>query len=313
MLRYAADRKSIAFAVVHLAGMGAAFAFAPRGALGWLVVAIVAFSAFVELISTHNAMHSPIFVNRTANRLWQCMLSLTFTYPASVMVPVHNVSHHLHLQTDKDVLRTTDLRHRYNLLNLLHHVLIGTVHVHVLNVSYARAARKKSPKWFAHVLVELAVVLSVAAVLIAVDWKAFLQFVLLPSVLGQSMIIGLGFSQHDGCDAGSAHNHSRNFVGPVLNWLIFDNGFHTIHHDKPGLHWSLARAEHERLVVPAIAPRLNEASILRYIVVACILPGGRIRYDGSPVARAIDHASARAMWLPAGARAVGASSGAVEG
>lgn len=46
-------------------------------------------------------------------------------------------------------------------------------------------------------------------------------------------------------DAGGAHsvevknwNGARNFVGPVINYLTFNNGYHTIHHMYPTMHWS---------------------------------------------------------------------------
>ena len=34
------------------------------------------------------------------------------------------------------------------------------------------------------------------------------------------------------------YNGARNFVGPVINYLTFNNGYHTIHHMYPTMHWS---------------------------------------------------------------------------
>ncbi|MBT6488452.1 MAG: fatty acid desaturase, partial [Deltaproteobacteria bacterium] len=55
---------------------------------------------------------------------------------------------------------------------------------------------------------------------------------------------------------------------------------HTIHHIKPGLHWSLLREIHDRDVVPHMHPSLNQASIFQYSFHAFILPGRRTRFDG---------------------------------
>ena len=33
-------------------------------------------------------------------------------------------------------------------------------------------------------------------------------------------------------------NNARNFIGPVINYLTFNNGYHTIHHMYPSMHWS---------------------------------------------------------------------------
>jgi fatty acid desaturase len=313
-LRYGADRRSVAFAAAHLGMALAVYHFAPRGVVAAFCIVVLSLSSFIQLISAHNALHSPVFVNRAANRAWQAVLSLTFTYPASVMVPVHNLSHHLHLQTPKDVLRTTDVRHRSNLVNLLHHVAMGTAHIHVLHAAYALSMRTRRPRWFAQVGLELATVAFVAAPLAWFDLRAFLLFWLLPSVLGQSSIIGLGYLQHDGCDPDSELDHSRNFLSPMLNYLIFDNGYHAVHHMKPGLHWSLGRGAHEELVASRAAPSLQERSLFRYLLRAFLVPGERVRADGRPVAfDANDRPARRELWVPQSATTVGASSGAVEG
>jgi fatty acid desaturase len=73
------------------------------------------------------------------------------------------------------------------------------------------------------------------------------------------------YMQHVECDVGSEHNHSRNFVDPLVNWFVFDAGYHTVHHESPGLHWSEYRALHTSLG-DAIAPELNQRTILHYIL-----------------------------------------------
>jgi len=32
-----------------------------------------------------------------------------------------------------------------------------------------------------------------------------------------------------------------------MNWFLFNNGLHTVHHDNPGLHWSKTRGRSMRL------------------------------------------------------------------
>jgi fatty acid desaturase len=311
MLRHAADRRSVALAAAHFALVATAFVVSPTGAPALGLTAIIAFSAFMQLISGHNVMHSPMFRSRELNRTWQSILSLTFSYPVSAFVPVHNLSHHMHLQTPKDVLRTTEVRHRSNLLNLLHHVVMSTIHIHVLNFEYLRSMRVKRRAWFLQVRNEIVTVALYAGLLLALDARAFLLFVLLPALMGQCMIIGLGYLQHDGCDEADDVNHSRNFLGPIFNWLIFDNGYHTIHHIKPGLHWSKSRAAHAELVAPRIHPGLDQPSILAYMWRAYLAPGVRERFDGKPV-RLPEATTRRELWIPASARLAGAASGAVE-
>jgi fatty acid desaturase len=311
-LRYAADRRTLLFAAAHFALVGAALYRAPRGLVAALTIAALSYSSFIELISGHNTMHAPLFHQRGLNRAWQMILSLTFCYPVSAFVPVHNLSHHMHLQTPRDVLRTTEVRHRSNLLNLLHHVLQAGIHIHVLNAVYVARVRQRRTVWFGQVRNEIATVLIFAGVLIAIFGGRFFEFVFLPALIGQCMIFGFGYVQHDGGDPQSELNHSRNFLGALFNWLILDNGYHTIHHQQPGLHWSLGRAAHQRDIAPHIHPALDQRSILAYMWRAYVWPGRRLRYDGAPVQLPVER-TRRELWIPPSAGGAGASTGAVEG
>jgi fatty acid desaturase len=48
-----------------------------------------------------------------------------------------------------------------------------------------------------------------------------------------------------------------------MNFLVFDNGFHTVHHQRANLHWSHARAAHAA-VAREIDPQLQENDIASY-------------------------------------------------
>ena len=67
-------------------------------------------------------------------------------------------------------------------------------------------------------------------------------------------------------DTTSEWNHSRNFVGRAFNWIMCNNGYHTIHHNRAGLHWSVLHEAHAREVVPRIDPALDEPSMVLYLL-----------------------------------------------
>ena len=73
------------------------------------------------------------------------------------------------------------------------------------------------------------------------------------------------YLQHVHADEEAPWNHSRNFTGRLLNFFLFNNGYHTIHHLKPGLHWSATPAAH-RQIAHHITPALNERSFVWYLV-----------------------------------------------
>ena len=91
---------------------------------------------------------------------------------------------------------------------------------------------------------------------------------------------------------GVNHNYSftqanliqgRNFSGKWLNWLIFNNGYHGAHHNKPNLHWSLLPEYHDKYMRPNLHPNLDRDSLLKYLIEAHIYPGKRLDYLGNPV------------------------------
>jgi fatty acid desaturase len=80
------------------------------------------------------------------------------------------------------------------------------------------------------------------------------------------------------CDPHSPDNHSRNFVNSFQNWWVFDAGFHTVHHEHAGTHWSEYRRLH-RERGDRIDPRLNESSIFGFVfkryVLGSVMPSLR--------------------------------------
>ncbi len=71
--------------------------------------------------------------------------------------------------------------------------------------------------------------------------------------------------QHDGCAPGTVLGESRNFIGPLGNWLFFNNGFHSAHHQQPGAHWSTLPARHALLRANLPGADLEQPSILAYL------------------------------------------------
>ncbi|HEY6081312.1 MAG TPA: fatty acid desaturase, partial [Polyangiaceae bacterium] len=94
----------------------------------------------------------------------------------------------------------------------------------------------------------------------------------LPAALASYWMMLTNYLQHVGCDSRSSDAHSRNFVSPFWNWFVFDNGFHTVHHQHPGLHWSRYRQLH-RLIAPRIDPALNQRFIPSYMLRRYVLGG----------------------------------------
>src|SRR4029077_17345797 len=112
---------------------------------------------------------------------------------------------------------------------------------------------------------ETAVAFGLTGLLALHDFWTTLFFVVIPQLYGARGILRINLIQHDGCDVPSAGNHSRNFVGLPFNWIMCNNGYHTIHHNRAGLHWSVLDEAHAREVAPRIDPSLDERSMVWYL------------------------------------------------
>ncbi|HJK91929.1 MAG TPA: fatty acid desaturase [Polyangiaceae bacterium LLY-WYZ-15_(1-7)] len=286
-LRYAADIRTLFFVALYFGTLAFLWVATPEhwANVDWrwwapaFVVLLV--TSFQGAVSTHNAVHCPIFKSRPMNKLWQVVLTLTYGHPVSSYVPGHNLSHHKHTQSRRDVMRTTKLRFRWHLLNLLFFFLRCVPSIMKADSSYAKAMRTRHPRWFRQLVIEGVALWVVQIALFVLDWQKALVLWIVPHLYAQWGIVTMNLLQHDGCDETTEYDHSRNFVGKVVNWFTFNNGFHTIHHMKPGLHWSLTPEAHAELVAPHIHPELDQKSLVKYLFVTFVL-NRRVRPDGTP-------------------------------
>lgn len=284
MLRYKADIRTLIFIVIYFTlAIGTWFLMPlPWYYLVPLIILNCTFSFFCATI-VHNTIHCPMFTNATANKVIQVLLSFTYGHPVSAYVPGHNFSHHKYTQTDKDSIRTTKARFKWNLLNQLFFFYLMSGDILKSEVRFTKKMYKEKPRWFRQYLFETILLNGVKLALLIVDWQKFLLIVFIPHQYAAWGIVGTNFWQHEGCDENHPYNHSRNFTGKLLNWFAFNNGYHGIHHLRPGLHWSLLPKFHEKFIVPHIHPALNQKSLLKYLWVSCIWPGKRVDYLGNPV------------------------------
>ncbi|HMV66341.1 MAG TPA: fatty acid desaturase [Myxococcota bacterium] len=284
LLRYQADRRTLAFVAAFFVLSFTGYAMHPMP--WWLAVPWVAATSVMSFccaVITHNTIHAPIFYDRTLNRLFQFVLTLAYGHPVSAFVPGHNLSHHLHTQSRRDVMRTTKLRWKINLLNQLFFLPTLAADITRADLAFARAMRTERPRWFRQWVAEWLVFLAAQIALLVVNPVGFLLYVFIPHNFAAWAIVGINYVQHDGCDPSHPYNHSRNLVGPWMNWWFFNNGYHGLHHHEPALHWSLLPAEHARTMHGHVHPNLEVPDFVAYCWRAYVSPGQRVDYLGQPV------------------------------
>jgi fatty acid desaturase len=298
MLRYRADVKTLIFVTIYFALVAVQWIYAPHHlALAIPLLVLTCWFSFFGAVATHNTVHSPVFKARWMNRAFQVVLTLTYGHPVSAYVPGHNLSHHKHTQSYRDVMRTSKARYRWHFLNgLLFMSKVGK-DIFFADMRYFKAMFGRNRPWFRQMILEAVVFLGSMGVLLALDWKKFLLYVLVPHQYAAWGIITMNLLQHDGCDENSEYNTSRNFVGKMVNWWTYNNGYHTIHHIEPGLHWSLLPAEHAKRVAPFIHPNLDQQNFPAYLFRTFFVPGGRVTYTGEPLV--LPPSGPDEEWIPA--------------
>jgi fatty acid desaturase len=226
--------------------------------------------SFLTAVVNHNHLHQGLFRSKRANAVLRCLLSFAALYPVSANVPAHNLVHHRFDDDGQpDWADPSRVRFRWNLLNLIHFPNVAGP-VTFSGVSRWNALRGKGPVR-RRFLVESVFAFGLTGALLAHDFWTALFFVVFPQLFGARWFLRINLIQHDGCDPKSEWNHSRNFVGRIFNWFMLNNGYHTVHHNRPGLHWSELPRAHGAEIAPRIDARLDEPSMLRYLLRTYVL------------------------------------------
>ena len=286
-MKRAADVRQVATVATYYALLGSMY-FVPRCRNIAFLAAACAFS-FLSAVVGHNTLHQGMFESKRANVLFRYVLSFGGLFPISAVIPSHNLVHH-HFDDDgqPDWAAPTHVRFEWNLLNLIHFPNVAGPLTFNGVQRWARVlGRADFRKQYTR---ELAFAFGLTAVLLYFDFWTALFFVVVPQLWGARWFLRINIIQHDGCDTSSEWNHSRNFVGRLFNWFMMNNGYHTIHHNRAGMHWSELANAHAREVRPRIDPSLDEPSMSWYLARTYLL-----RYS-RPKAR--DVASAERVVAP---------------
>lgn len=263
-LRYAADKRALFITLLTLAVVLTPFIFELPAALKlfWLLLAFLL--SFSVCIINHNHIHLPVFVSPNLNFIFQLLVSLAKGHSSSTGIVPHNLNHHIYNGHKEDWIKTEHAGCGIGAMRLLRYIIRSSVGM--AKGRRVSDAPKLSPQKQYVMRIERACVGFFAVFLFLFDPYTAVLYAYLPWIMAMLALVGVNLLQHDGCDFDSHYDHSRNFTSPVSNWLLFNNGYHTIHHMRPGLHWSLLPQEHKQQVEPYINPDLIKHSLLFFLL-----------------------------------------------
>ncbi len=260
MLRFKEDRRTVAYMVVTTAVF----------ALQWTIVGfnpfLYAFYLFLSVAVTviaHNHNHLPLFRTPLLNTFTDYWLTVFYGFPAFAWIPTHNMNHHRLNNKEGDYTITYRLTENNTLLMLLFYPTMSSYYQQKPIRDYLRNLWRGDRRKWALAAGQYVMLLVWIGAFLILDWQKALLYVILPQQVGLFSVLVFNYVQHVHADEESQYNHSRNFTG-WLNLLLFNNGYHTVHHDKAGSHWSKAPALHAE-VADKIDPELIERSFWWYI------------------------------------------------
>ena len=301
MLRNRSDYRTLVWAFVFFPGsVIAQYAFPALA--GWLLPVGI-YLGFCAGIFSHNHNHCPTFKSRRANAFYSAWLSAFYGYPTFAWIPTHNLNHHKYVDRAGDATITWRITKKNSLLMAVLYFFVSAYWQSGPITEYIRKARRQSPAIFRQIIFQYVVVAGThVGMLTLAVWLhgiprgliVYLSALGIPALFALWSMMFTNYIQHVHCDPWSAHNHSRNFVSPLNNFFVFNNGFHTVHHENPGVHWSKYPALHAK-IADEIDPALNESTIIGYCLKVYILGAFFPRFRTHQIGRA-------AYDPPAGAR-----------
>ena len=255
------DIQSLAYLVTHVALIVFQWLV---GFHWWAYLSLLFLSIGIQIVH-HNHVHLGIWFSKKANFATSLAITILTGVPTAMVFSGHIKNHHVHQHGPKDHTRTYRFGGDHN--HLWGYLLHPFQSFGVLIPEFWRefiedfAVRTRFVK---EISLQVILVGIVWSTLLILDWQKFLLFVLVPQLFGLHWFLGANYIQHAHCDDASKFNYARNFTG-VINWVWFNIGFHTAHHDHPKSHWSELRKLHAEKV-ELIDERLNESSFAIYVL-----------------------------------------------
>ena len=255
MLRYAADRRTLAYLCVTTLLTIVNWRL---GRVHPVLYPVTLFMFFTTAVISHNHNHLGIWRSKGLNLVTSYWIAIFYGHPAIGWVPTHNQVHHKLNNRPGDSSRSPKWFEGNHLAALLVYPLLTNLEQTKDINAFLKDLWKRDRPAFWSAASEYAVFFGLMAVFLLLDWRKALLFFVIPQQVALFSIQSVNYLQHIETDAFSDWNHSRNFVSWTLNALLFNNGYHTVHHLKPGVHWSeLPRlhAQYESRVHPSLLVR----------------------------------------------------------
>jgi len=248
VFRYKADRLPVALFSLFFALDVAVYALvdSPLWLVMWVAIGFIPRGGLCAF--NHHHQHLSVFKHALPNRLLEVMYGLQTGITSHAWVLHHSLGHHVnYLDQTKDESRWR--RDDGSIMNEYEYGLVvgATAYPRMLTVG------QRVPKIARIFVVMTLVTLAIAAALVAYRPVPGLILFVLPMTMMLFFTAWSTFTHHSGKRTDSHFVASNNILHRGYNILTGNLGYHTAHHYKPGVHWSLLPALHDTIAehVPA--------------------------------------------------------------
>lgn len=210
-----------------------------------LLLRIVLFTltAFWAAVANHTHRHRAFTNSDALNRLLNLLLTLMTGAPSTRLHAVHMYNHHRYYKEKDDWSGHHLAGNTRGTLRAVRYLTSST-----LRMWGQRKSLRLDPRELRAIKIERACLLLFIVCCLYVWGVTSFALVVLPAwILSWGLLLMANLANHDRCDLNSQANHSRNFLNPIENWLLFNNGYHAVHHLTPGLPWWELPKAHRRL------------------------------------------------------------------
>lgn len=230
------------------------------GATNWYVaIPLIALQCLLTLSICvgilHMHTHRPLFVSHWLNRVTDILCCLPGAPTGVDMREVHVINHHRFNDGPLDVTSTEGKERGLRAIWywITYHPVVKMHTIRTVFAANASAERRKRRHQFMFDLATYVVL--VGGVACYADTTRFLLFYGIPFLFNQVNAGYFAWLSHAPARTFEDDpSKSINTVGNVLNFLIFNQGYHTVHHRYPGIHWSQIpeKIDYMRQVDPAV-------------------------------------------------------------
>jgi len=268
--KIAADYRTMLWTMVFTPGFVAAQYARPEW-VPYLTVVSIYFAIACGVIA-HNHNHRPTFGKKWENGFFSNWISIFYGYPVFAWVPTHNLNHHKYVNTPGDATITWRFTNSHNAFVAATYFFVSAYYQAGPIQQYIKKAKETNPSLYARIIRQYvfcfggqALTLAVALGLHGFRTGLYVWFFAmgLPAMISLWTLMLFNYDQHAHTDPYSEHDHSRSFVGKLTNFMVFNNGYHAAHHEKPSAHWSTL-AEENAKIAPFINPVLQQKSLFWY-------------------------------------------------